>query len=279
MSSTEDWQTEIAEVRDDDVLIRGYRLSDLVGQISYTDAVFLVHTGELPTPERRNMLDAIFVALIEHGISPSTIVARVLASCGTPSQAAVAGAILSIADWHGGSGEQLGKVLAEIIAEVDGNPTTPTQFEDKLRDRAAQLVAEYRIKKQRFEGFGHPQHPDGDPRGLLLFRIADNLGVSGPHVTLVRILDKEIERAMGRRLAVNVTGAIAALLLDLGFSWRAIRGMVIAPRSAGLVAHVVEELEQGGRWRHAPSEHVIYTGHAERSLPVMHKAGQELPPT
>lgn len=265
MSARSDqWSTAIAEVCEDDVLVRGYRLSDLIGRISYTDAVFLVHTGQLPSAERRQTLDAIFVALIEHGISPSTIIARMLASCGAPSQAAVAGAMLSIADWHGGSGEQLGEVLAEAVASVVDVEIDGPERDAALRERAASLVAEYRAKKQRFDGFGHPQHPEGDPRGVLLFRIASDLGVSGPHVAFVKLLDEEIERSIGRRLAVNVTGAIAALLLDLGFSWRAIRGMVIAPRSAGLAAHVVEELEQGGRWRHASADQVSYTGPGER---------------
>lgn len=265
-SSSDQWTTSIAEVREDDVLVRGYPLSELVGKITYTDAVFLVHTGELPSEESRRMLDAIFVVLIEHGISPSTIIVRMLASCGSPSQAAVAGGVLSIADWHGGSGEQLGEVLAAAVAAVPESSVPSADRDAALRASAASLVADYRARKQRFEGFGHPQHPDGDPRGQLLFAIADELGVSGAHVVLVKMLDEEIERSMGRRLAVNVTGAIAALLLDLGFSWQAIRGMVIAPRSAGLVAHVVEELEQGGRWRHAGADQVTYTGPAERHL-------------
>ena len=142
MSSIENWSTEIAEVQSDDVLIRGYRLSQLIGRISFTDSVYLVHTGELPTPQQRAMLDAIFVALIEHGISPSTIIARTLASCGTPSQAAVAGAILSIADWHGGSGEQLGKVLAEIVSQTTSQGLSSDDIEVSLQIRATELVAE-----------------------------------------------------------------------------------------------------------------------------------------
>ena len=50
----------------------------------------------------------------------------------------------------------------------------------------------------------------------------------------------------------------------------AIRGMVIVPRSAGLVAHVVEELEQGNKWRHAASENVTYLGRTQRDLPLEH---------
>lgn len=270
MSSIENWSTEIAEVQSDDVLIRGYRLSRLIGRISFTDSVYLVHTGELPTPQQRAMLDAIFVALIEHGISPSTIIARTLASCGTPSQAAVGGALLSIADWHGGSGEQLGAVIAEIVSQTTSQGLNSDGTKASLQIRAAELVAEYRSKKQRFEGFGHPQHPEGDPRGILLMKLADDLGVTDLHVTLVRMIDQEIEKSMGRRLAVNVTGAIAALLLDLGFSWRAIRGMVMVPRSAGLVAHVVEEIEQGNKWRHAASENVTYLGRTQRDLLIEH---------
>lgn len=265
-ASSETWQTAIAEVGEDDVVIRGYPLSELVGQVTFVDTIFLVHTGELPGAERRRMLDAIFVALIEHGISPSTIIARSLASCGTPSQAAIAGGILSIADWHGGSGEQLGRALAEVVARVGA--LTGDDLAAALRTEAATLVADHRARGERFEGFGHPQHPGGDPRAHLLFAVAEHLGVAGAHVALVRLLDTEIERAQGRRIAVNITGALAALLLDLGFSWRAIRGMVIAPRTAGLVAHVVEELEQGGRWRHAPADSVTYSGPARRSLPA-----------
>lgn len=258
------WTTEIAEVREDEVLIRGYRLSDLVGQVSFTDMILLVHTGDVAPQSHRAMLDAILVSLIEHGISPSTIIARTLASCGTPSQAAIAGGALSIADWHGGSGEQLGEVLAGIVDSLPGG--TATEREAQLRAEAASLVAEYRRRGQRFEGFGHPQHPHGDPRALRLLDLAEELAVAGDHVRLLRSLSEEIQTAMGRPLPPNVTGAIAAVLLDLGFSWRAIRGIVIAARTAGLVAHVVEELEQGGRWRHAPAESVEYVGPTERDL-------------
>lgn len=257
-SDVGEWSTSIAEVQHDDVLIRGYALTELIGKITYMDAVFLVHTGELPSAEQRRVLDAIYVSLIEHGISPTTIIARTLASCGTPLQASLSGALLSIADWHGGSGEQLGQVLAELVES--------STDDDDLRARAAATVAAFRAERRRFEGFGHPQHPDADPRAMQLFDVADEAGVSGPHVLAARLLEEEIERSLGRRLALNVTGAIAALFLDLGFSWMAIRGMVIAARSSGLVAHVVEEREQGGTWRHVPAERVTYTGPAHRPL-------------
>jgi citrate synthase len=263
-TDSETWTTAIAEVRDDDVLVRGYAVSDLVGKVTYVDAVFLVLTGELPSAPKRDMLDAIFVALIEHGISPSTIITRMLASCGTPTQAAIAGGVLSIADWHGGSGEQLARALAEIVQRSATLPEA--EREQALQDGAVALVADHRARGERFEGFGHPQHTDGDPRALLLFDVASRLEVAGEHVRLVRMLEDEIAIALGRRLPVNVTGALAALLLDLGFPWSAVRGLVIAPRTAGLLAHVIEEHEQGGRWRHAAAEDVRYTGPPARPV-------------
>lgn len=263
-TDSETWSTAIAEVRGDDVALRGYLLSDLVGRVSYTDAVFLVTTGELPEPPQRAMLDAIMVSLVDHGISPSSIIARTLASCGTPVQAAVGGAMLSIADWHGGSSEQLAEVLGPAVTAARAAADPPAE----MTVRAGEAVRSAREQGRRIEGFGHPQHPEGDPRARLLLDLAEQLGTAGDHVRMLRALERSIEEQLGRRLPANVTGALAALLLDLGFPARAVRGIVIGSRAPGLVAHVVEELEQGGRWRHARADAVTYTGPQDRGVPA-----------
>lgn len=245
------WTTAIAEVRADDVIVRGHRLSDLVGSVTYSDMAFLLIRGDLPTDAERSMLDAILVTLADHGISPTTIVARTLASCGTPVQASMAGATLSIADWHGGSGEEVAQILVEVL-------TDPADLGDTCRA----VVERRRADGRQVPGFGHPQHTEGDPRAIQLLGLARDLGVSGRHQEALVALGDEVAAVtqrphLGR---ANVTGALAAVLLDLGFPWRSIRGVVIAARSLGLTAHVVEELEQGNRWRHAPAETVRYTG-------------------
>lgn len=266
MSGRSSWTTAIAEVREDDVVVRGYALSDLIGQVTYADSIFLVLNGELPTTAQSAMLDAILVSLIEHGISPSTIITRTLTSCGTPVQAALAGGALSIADWHGGAGEALGEELAAgvtVSAAVDDKAVDPA-----LRRYASEMIARYRAQNLRFQGFGHPQHVSGDPRATKLFRLADELGVSGRHTKLARILEEEIERELGRSLPMNVNGAVGALLLDLGFRVGAIRGLVIGARMTGLVAHVMEELDQGNRWRHATHDEINYVGAQRREFPA-----------
>lgn len=263
-TDSDTWRTAIAEVQGTEVLIRGYRLSDLVGHISYSESVFLVLTGELPTAQQRDMLDAILVSVIEHGISPSSIIARTLASCGTPVQASVAGAMLSIADWHGGSGEQVAQVMAPAVAaaRVADDPDAA------LRTEAEAIVHASRERRERLEGFGHPQHTDGDPRARMLIATAERLGVAGDHVQLLKYMQDSIRAELGRPLLANVTGALAAVLLDLGIPAAAVRGIVIGARAPGLVAHVVEELEQGGRWRHAPASSVTYTGPPDRPVPI-----------
>jgi citrate synthase len=228
-------------------------LLDLIGNISYSEMAYLLLAGSLPTSEQTQMLDAIFVALAEHGISPSSIIVRYLASCGTPLQAAIAGAATSIGDYHGGAGEALARVLERLVS-------CSAADEDAMRIKATELVASYRTEGRRFEGFGHPQHTSGDPRATRLLQLAHEYGVAGAHVRALDLVGEEIAIAIGRTLAVNINGALAAIAMDLGFSWQTVRGLVIAPRVAGLTAHYVEEIEQGGRWRHVSADKVAYTG-------------------
>lgn len=253
------WRTAIAQVTTDDVIIRGNRLSDLIGSVTYADMAFLLIRGDRPTAAERSMLDAILVCLADHGISPTTIVARTLTSCGAPIQASMAGAMLSIADWHGGSGEEVGRILQSIVESITATGAAGAQEAD---DECVRFVAARRQAHEPIPGFGHPQHTDGDPRAVQLLQLADSLGIAGVHCATLASVGAALGDATGRAnlRRANVTGALAAILLDLGFPWQSIRGIVISARSLGLTAHVVEELEQGNRWRHAPADTVEYTG-------------------
>ncbi|MCU1480473.1 MAG: hypothetical protein JWQ19_1259 [Subtercola sp.] len=259
------WTTAIAEVTVDDVIIRGNRLSDLVGSATYADMAFLLIRGDRASDAERRMLDAILVTLADHGISPTSIVARTLASCGTPIQASIAGAMLSVADWHGGTGEAVGQILARLLASSDplGSGQNAGSVDGRaLSEECDRFVAGERALKQQIPGFGHPQHTGGDPRAIQLLDLARSLGVAGRNCEALVVLGLSLEKATGRPAlrSANVTGALAAVLLDLGFPWQAIRGIVISARSLGLTAHIVEELEQGNKWRHVPAELVTYTG-------------------
>ena len=256
--------TEIAEVQDDEILIRGYKLTELIGQVTFVDMTFLTLTGAFPTLEKRQVLEAMLVSVVEHGISPSTIITRTLASCGTPIQAAIAGGVLSIGDWYGGAGEQLARLLDRVVSQTP--PLPPKDWEATVALKMSKVVQEYRVENRNIDGFGHPQHPDEDRRATILLKLAERLGVAGRHTAALQLLGIELSLALNRRMPPNVIGAFASLALDLGFPWQAVRGFVIAPRVIGLTAHAIEENKQGGRWRHSKS--VSYLGPRARTLEV-----------
>ena len=254
------WRTAIANPQVDRVTVRGYELDDLIGNISFAEMFHLVIRGELPDPAQARMLDAILVAVVEHGISPSTTVTRFLAASGSPLQASVAGGVMTFGDIHGGAGEALARLLE---AECDH-----MEAEGLDADTAADaVVRRFRAERLPTPGFGHPQHPDGDPRPPRLLEIADANGVSGRHVAFVRALERAIERVAGRRIPMNVDGALAAIMLDLGYPWESARAFMFVPRSAGLAAHALEERDREPGWRQIPLSEVTYDGPAPRPLP------------
>jgi citrate synthase len=247
------WETGIAEVLPDDVVIRGHRLSDLVGSVTYADMAFLLVRGSLPSADERHTLEAILVSLADHGISPSTIIGRTLTSCGVPVQTAMAGALMSIGDHHGGSGEEVARVLVDLVSDSSAGT---------LHDRCTAIVADRRRQRVQVPGFGHPQHVRGDPRAVAILTLASERGVAREHCQALAELGTALAESSGRPFLKhpNITGAIAGVLMDLDFPWQSVRGIVLSARCLGMTAHVVEELQQGNKWRHAPSSTVVYTG-------------------
>src|SRR6478672_1111479 len=119
MSATRDqWRTAIPIDYEHVVVLRGYDLQELVGKVSFAEAWLLLATGELPPPGHARLLDAMMVSVLDHGIVPSSIVTRYLASAGTPIQAAVAGGVMAFGDTYGGACEQLGEQLAAHVPGV-----------------------------------------------------------------------------------------------------------------------------------------------------------------
>jgi citrate synthase len=111
-------------------------------------------------------------------------------------------------------------------------------------DFATEIVAQYVAQKKRFPGYGHPDYTTEDPRSARLFAVAEDAGVAGHHIAIARSIASEIKRQSGRDLVLNATGAIAALLGEIDFPTVAMRGVAVVSRSAGLLAHALEELER-----------------------------------
>ncbi len=217
----------------DRVYVRGHSLTDdLLGKVSLGDVAYLELMGRLPTPQESVMFNALLVTLVEHGMTPSAIAAR-MTYYGAPEalQAAVAAGILGMGDRFGGSIEQAARTLQEAPGDGD------------LREIARQIVEVHRTARKAISGLGHPIHKPRDPRTVRLFELAAGNGLSGRHVALMELIGEEATAAYGRPLPVNATGAIAAVASEMGIPWRVCRGLAVMARAIGLVGHVREEME------------------------------------
>ncbi|TMD27232.1 MAG: citryl-CoA lyase [Chloroflexi bacterium] len=230
----------------DQVFVRGHDLADLIGKVNLGDFAFFELLGRLPEPRESVMFNALAVTLVEHGLTPSTIAAR-LTYFGAPEalQAAVAAGVLGMGDRFGGSIEQAARILQE--APSDGDP----------RENAREIVQGFKARKETVPGLGHPVHRPADPRTTRLFALAAENKFAGRHVKLMELIADEAGRAYGRDLPVNATGAIAAIASEMGLPWRITRGLAVMARAIGLVAHLQEEMEDpmaAGIWSRAEAE-------------------------
>jgi citrate synthase len=252
------WRTAIIDADETHIRVRGYDVTDLMRQAGFVDTVFLLHRGRLPTAAERRVLDAVLVAVADHGPgAPSCAAARLAASGNRQSiSAAIAAGVLAIGDEHGGAGEACMTLIAASLAggAADGGV---------IDAAASRAFAQARDAGTRIPGLGHRVHTV-DPRVSELFGLAAEAGVAGAGVRFLRALEAA-STAAGRPLPINIDGALAAVLHDMGFSPPAGKFMFIIGRVAGLTAEVAEEhaREKAMRIR-IPVE---YDGEPPRALP------------
>ena len=219
--------SHIAQAYPDRVEVRGRDLTgDLMGRLSFTEYFHLLLTGGEPTEEQRYFLDLLLVAIAEHGMMPTNVTARMTLAADPGSlQGAVAAGILGCGPVVLGTSEECAKVLQD-----ERDPKT--------------IASEIRAAKGKLPGFGHPVHKPLDPRAERILELADARGVSGEYVARAREFATAAEEAWGRPLTMNVSMPIAAVLLDLGFPSTAVKAVPLLARTASLLAHLAEELQQ-----------------------------------
>jgi citrate synthase len=230
-------RTDIASSDLHHIRIRGLDLTaDVIGKMSFGEVVFLLVGGRVPDAQELRLVDAVLVSLVEHGLTPSAMIARVTYSVAPESiQGAVAAGLLGVGGVVLGSMEDCGRLLTRIHDEVSGGSSQA--------DSITRIVDEYRKAGKRIPGIGHAIHTEGDPRTPRLYALAEECGYRGAHLAALEEL-AGAAASRGKNLPINVTGAVAAILLELGVPWQLHRGFALISRSAGLVAHVGEELSQ-----------------------------------
>ncbi len=223
--------------------VHGYDLcNDLMGEVNFGDMAFLEVTGRLPDANESRLFNALLVTLVEHGIVPSTLAAR-MTYAGAPEamQAAVAAGLLGLGSVFVGSTEGSAKMLAAALPKDD---TQDGKLEKSLPDLAQTIVQAHRDQKKFVPGVGHPIHKPVDPRTLRLFAIAKQTGFHGRYVELMQCVSDAASAAYGKSLPINATGAIGALCCEMGLSWKVSSGLGVMARAVGLVGHILEEAVQ-----------------------------------
>ena len=240
-----EWKTSISKSEQGETLIRGYELEEMIEKLSFTQAIYLTLKGELPSEQEVKMLNAMLVSCIDHGINPpSVIAARAVASGGNSFNSAVAAGVSTLGNYHGGAIDACAEVLF------------------KKKD-AAEIVSESLANKQRLPGFGHKIYSI-DPRTQKLFSLAKELGLYGDYCKLAEEIESELEKQKGKKLCLNIDGAIAALMLEMEFPPSLGKAFFIIPRTVGLCAHVNEELTEEKPVRRLDESK--YNGPGKRSI-------------
>lgn len=214
---------------------------DLIGQVDLGTFAYLLLTGRMPTEAEATLFNAALVSLVEHGVTPNVLATR-MTYLGAPEslQGAVAAGLLGLGTRFVGTIEGSARYLADGLAALDD----PEPTDDAVRAEAARIVAGFREQRAHVPGVGHPVHTPVDPRAEALLELAEQVGFAGTPGRLLRAVSAAAEEASGRRLPVNVTGAIGACVVLLGVDWRIARGMGVIARTIGLVGHLREELAQ-----------------------------------
>ena len=236
------WKTAISCHKDGKLLIYGKELSNLIEKATFSEVVLLLLKGVMPKKDEVELLDACLVAMAEHGVqAPSTFVARSSISVGNPFNAALAAGILATGEWHGGAIERCAKYL------------------QSGKDAHA-IVDEGIARGERMPGFGHKIYKDEDPRMVALFKKAHDLGFTSKYIARIGEIGEELEKKTGKRLPINIDGAVAAIISELGIDWRFGKALFVLGRMPGMMAHIREEMVNEKPYRRLDDDEVEYVG-------------------
>ncbi|MCK9150989.1 citryl-CoA lyase [Methanobacterium alcaliphilum] len=250
------WRTSITKVEPNQIVTRGYSQEDLIGNISFSEMVYLLLKGEMPTKKESKLLSAVLVSFCDHGVTPpSTQAARLIASAGSPVHACIAGGLLAFGKNHAGAIERSMKALQGAF---------DSDSPDDIKIIAQNLVNTYLKKGKKIPGFGHRYHKE-DPRAKKLIEIARKHSCVGPHTQLAI----EIQDILSdlKNVCMNIDGANAGILSDMGFDWRTGTGLFMIGRLPGLISHVYEEKVREPAFRKFfDGDEIYYDGVDERKI-------------
>lgn len=259
----EQWPTALTSIEPNRILIRGYRLDDLMGRTNFSETIYLLFTGELPSPSISRLIDAMLVSFLDHGATPpSTLASRNAATTGASLRSSVAAGVLGFGRHYGADSLACRQLLDTGLARLRAGAPAG----DVATALVADLVATGDIPPP---GFGHRYHTT-DPRAIRLLQVAHELEVDDEYTRLIRALERALAAhpdLADRPLPVNVDGAIAAICGDVGLPPEVADALLIISRVPGLAAHSLEEVARQHPMRVIDPTAHTYDGPGERRLP------------
>jgi len=238
------WRTSICDISPGKIAFRGYPIQDLIGAVSFPAMIWLMLRGELPTADQTRLLEAALVASVDHGPqAPSIAISRMAVSCGLPLNGAMASALNTLDDVHGGAGEQALELYLDILARMDTGGA--------LQVATASAIDAWTASHGKYlPGFGHRFHPVDPRSGKLLALVDEMVGkgvVSGRIAIAARAVEAEMASRKSKLIPMNIDGATAVIYGELGFPPPLSRGVFCLSRAVGILAHAWEQSSRDER--------------------------------
>lgn len=237
--------THISDEVDGELEIRGMKYLDIMKSMNFVQATYFMLTGKKPSKGQEKLFNTMLVSAIDHGIKPATgFVPMVVAASGNEMTHALAAGLLAIGPYHGGAVDGAARMFYDYVS----NPSTSISG----------LVGEMRKQKKRVPGYGHRFYKDKDPRAEFLLKEAEKEGFAKDYVAVAREFEKAIEKELGSRKVLNIDGAVAAVMLEIGLPPEVGNGVFALARMGGMIAHVLEEIGTGSVVRRLDDDEVEY---------------------
>ena len=255
------WRQKISHITAGDILIRGYPLTEVIENLSYTETLYLTLRGELPGEKETRVMNALLCGIVDYEfINATTPAARFVASASPDSSIpGIAAGVLAMGSYT---------VSPQDSAALINSAHELMKRENLTKEETAKrVVKEYQKSNNRIPGLGHPVYKEVDPRAVALSKVAKEAGLWGEKSQLYEAIHDEFVKSTGKPVCINIDGMMACVGNEMGFDPLEIAGIAALSFMCGIIAHVVEEIREGVPLRVIPPEMgSTYIGPPERHL-------------